>query len=80
MITLTHKFSELDKRHEFGIETDVNYFEAWIWFYLGRELNEHVYLYPYPNGKVIMNCKTSGNAKTDAKKIVRKIFKVLNSK
>ena len=79
MITLTHKFSELDKRHEFGLKTDTVY-DNWIWFYLGRELNEFVYLYPYTNGKVIMNCKTSGNAKTDAKKIVRKIFKVLNSK
>ena len=79
MIKLTHKFSEIDKRHEFGLKTNIVY-DNWIWFYLGRELNEHVYLYPYPNGKVIMNCKTSGNAKTDAKKIVRKIFKVLNSK
>lgn len=80
MIQLTYRYNELDKRKEFGLETDLGYLDNWLWFYLGKEISDYVNLFPYRTGKICLRVKSKGDAERDAKMIVKEIYKKLNSK
>jgi hypothetical protein len=88
MITyrITHKYSTLDKCHQFGIEmindskTSVaeNMYNQWVWYYLGSFLMDkpiNINLYPFS-----VNIKTKYNFKNcyDAERQAKMIYKLIS--
>lgn len=80
---LSYKYSELDKRHEFGIEFIKNddrpdAYIWWIFYYMGKYFGDFKpILYPFKRGKVINTYKCNCGADTTAKYIVNAINRKL---
>lgn len=78
-VIISHKYSELDKRHEFGIQLDslpAPYIN-WVWFGIGQglPLKTKLEVYPYLiKGKVIYSSKPDPY-KTSADVLGRRIAK-----
>lgn len=86
-IELTYRYSDLDKRHEFGLitEGDNEICIRWIWYYLGVYLGADCKykLYPFSmvdafGGKVLKSYKYSHSADQQAKLIANRINKIIN--
>jgi hypothetical protein len=89
MITyrITHKYSTLDKCHQFGIEMindsntslSENFYNQWVWFHLGSFLMDkpiNINLYPFSvNIKTKYNFKNCNDAERQAKMIYKLISK-----
>lgn len=82
-ISVSYKYSELDKRQEFGIEIlEVKGWEQyinWVYFYLGAYFKNHPHIYPYKVGKVIKVYKNCNDARRQAQLIVNKIEKIITN-
>lgn len=78
-ILLSYKYSELDKRPEWGIEIidGENYeiYVRWIWWYLGKA---NISVYPYSVGSIVKEYKYCNDAKKQAQYIINRINKTLN--
>lgn len=80
-IELSHIYSKIDKRHEFGLVfQDVEMMQVyirWVYYYLGAEFGEpkRVVLYPFAVGKnkPIRTYKFYNNAQRQAKLIINSI-------
>jgi hypothetical protein len=87
MITyrVTHKYSRLDKCHQFGIEmindskTSVseNFYNQWVWFHLGGYIDRcKAHIYPYSvNKKTLYDFKNCNDAERQSKMIYKLISK-----
>lgn len=79
-ISVSYKYSELDKRQEFGIEIlEVKGWDQyinWVYFYLGAHFIEYSAIHPYKVGKVIKVYKNCNDARRQAKLIINKIEKI----
>jgi len=90
-IELHYQYSELDKKHNFGIVTQPDMpgayksYVQWIWFHVGRQLartNKETYvIYPYKVGKLKKAYKYCNDAERQGTMIANRIKMILkNSK
>ena len=89
-ITLSYKYSTLDKCHEFGLEfSDCEHDETyvrWVWFHLGElmaemKVNKRPYdtlLFPFKCEKTLKTYAYCNDASRQAKYIYNRINKKLN--
>jgi hypothetical protein len=83
-IKVSHKYSELDKAHQFGIEIQDNQssdiYIGWVWFYLGAYLYHYTEkvdfrLFPYNVGTVSFTYQFCNDAQRQAKMIANRVIK-----
>jgi len=92
MIYLHHRYSKLDKRHQFSLTADHidNAYFQWVWFYLGHEMkgSNNGQLLPYTikwntderqNSKLLKSYKSTHHAKEIAKWIYLAMTKKLRN-
>lgn len=87
-IELTYKYSELDKKHQFGIKTTGDEYSKtyinWVWFYLGMMLPPRVNYTIYPlnlnDGVLIKEYVFANDAQRQATFIVTRIKTKLKEK
>jgi len=76
-VKLYHKYSELDKEHQFGIEAESEIVLAWVFYHLGflGIDSKKIWIAPFKgyDMKLIYTYKTNG-----CDKIARFIFKKIN--
>lgn len=89
VIELSYRYSDLDKRQEFGLVTEGHNetYIRWLWFFLGTYLGPYsgFQLYPFSQtgawkGRVLKSYKYHTDARKQALLIANRIHKIVNSK